>query len=56
MKFKMQDQQNQRIALISSSHMIIGVDIAQHHHVARAVNYRGIALGKPLALENNTEL
>ncbi|WP_338484534.1 IS110 family transposase [Alkalicoccus halolimnae] len=55
MKFKMQDQQNQRIARISSSHLIIGVDIAQHHHVARAVNYRGIAFGKPLAFENNEE-
>ncbi|WWD81705.1 hypothetical protein FTX54_007900 [Alkalicoccus halolimnae] len=51
MKFEMQDQQNQRIARISSSHLIIGVDIAQHHHVARAVNYRGIAFGKPQALQ-----
>ncbi|MDF2645917.1 MAG: transposase, partial [Paenibacillus sp.] len=30
------------------NHLVVGVDIAQEIHVARAVNFRGIALGNPL--------
>ncbi|CAM4035954.1 Transposase IS110-like N-terminal domain-containing protein [Cohnella lubricantis] len=48
MKFKTQDKQNQLIENISSSHLVVGVDIAQEAHVARAVSFRGIALGRPL--------
>lgn len=48
MKFKAQDKQNQSIENISLSHLVIGVDIAQEAHVARAVSFRGIALGSPL--------
>jgi hypothetical protein len=44
MKFKAQDKQNQLIENISSLHLVVGVDIAQEIHVARAVSYRGIAL------------
>ncbi|MDQ8736424.1 hypothetical protein [Paenibacillus sp. LHD-38] len=38
MKFKAQDKHNQLIENISSSHLVVGVDIAQEIHVARAVS------------------
>jgi transposase len=52
MKFKIQDKQNQLIERISDKHLVVGVDIAQELHVARAVNYRGIIVGDPLTFEN----
>ncbi|MDP1422158.1 IS110 family transposase [Peribacillus simplex] len=55
MNFKMQNKQNQLIERITDQHLVVGVDIAQHVHVARAVNYRGIVVGKPLSFENNEE-
>lgn len=55
MKFKAQDKQNQLIENISSSHLVVGVDIAQETHVARAVSFRGIALGSPLEFGNHDE-
>jgi transposase len=55
MKFKMQDKQNQLIERISAQHLVVGVDIAQEIHVARAVNFRGIIVGDPLSFENNEE-
>lgn len=53
MKFKAQDKQNQLIENITVNHLVIGVDIAQETHVARAVNFRGIALGNPLEFSND---
>ncbi|MBT2733502.1 IS110 family transposase [Bacillus sp. ISL-7] len=55
MKFKMQDKQNQLVERISNKHLVVGVDIAQQFHVARAVNFRGIVVGDPLTFENNDE-
>ncbi|USK64384.1 IS110 family transposase [Peribacillus frigoritolerans] len=55
MNFKMQNKQNQLIERITDQHLIVGVDIAQHVHVARAVNFRGIVVGKPFSFENNEE-
>jgi transposase len=55
MKFKMQDKQNQLIERISIRHLIVGIDIAQQFHVARAVNFRGIVIGDPLTFENNED-
>jgi transposase len=55
MNFKMQDKQNQLIERISDTHLIVGVDIAQQLHVARAVNFRGIVVGDPISFENNEE-
>jgi transposase len=55
MKYKMQDKQNQLIQRISDNHLVVGVDIAQQVHVARAVNYRGIVVGDTLSFENNEE-
>ncbi|MGE1167164.1 IS110 family transposase, partial [Peribacillus simplex] len=49
------DKQNQLIERISDTHLIVGVDIAQQLHVARAVNFRGIVVGDPLIFENNEE-
>jgi len=55
MNFKAQDKQNQLIENITVSHLVIGVDIAQEVHVARAVNFRGIALGTSLEFGNHRE-
>ncbi|MDQ0884627.1 hypothetical protein [Peribacillus sp. V2I11] len=55
MNFKMQNKQNQLIERITDQHLVVGEDIAQHIHVARAVNFRGIVVGKPLSFENNEE-
>ena len=53
MKFKAQDKQNQLIENITVNHIVVGVDIAQEAHVARAVNFRGVALGNPLEFSND---
>ncbi|ECO1678068.1 IS110 family transposase, partial [Listeria monocytogenes] len=45
----------QLIERISDKHLVVGVDIAQQLHVARAVNFRGIVVGDPLAFENNED-
>jgi transposase len=55
MKFKSQDKQNQLIEKITSQHLVVGIDIAQLTHVARAVNFRGIAIGNPLSFSNDEE-
>ncbi|MGG3470275.1 IS110 family transposase [Neobacillus pocheonensis] len=55
MKFKMQNKQNQLIERISVKHLVVGVDIAQQFHVARAVNFRGIVVGDPFTFKNNEE-
>ncbi|WNQ10803.1 IS110 family transposase [Paenibacillus aurantius] len=55
MKFKTQDKQNQLIENITAHHLVVGVDIAQEAHVARAVSFRGIALGTPLEFGNHRE-
>ncbi len=41
MKFKSQDKQNQLIEKITAQHLVVGIDIAQLTHVARAVNFAG---------------
>src|SRR6478752_294989 len=55
MKFKSQARQNQLIEKITSQHLIVGIDIAQLTHVARAVNFRGIVVGNPLSFSNDEE-
>ncbi|OMF00835.1 hypothetical protein BK127_37965 [Paenibacillus sp. FSL H7-0331] len=42
MKFKQSDGQNQRIERITTSHLVVGIDIAKEFHVAQATNFRGI--------------
>ncbi|WP_409344806.1 IS110 family transposase [Paenibacillus sp. MBLB4367] len=55
MKFKSQARQNQLIENITSSHLVVGIDIAQQLHVARAVNFRGIIVGEPLSFTNDED-
>lgn len=55
MNFKAQDKQNQLIENITVHHLVVGVDIAQEAHVARAVSFRGIALGHPLEFGSHLE-
>ncbi|SFJ77609.1 Transposase [Paenibacillus sp. UNC496MF] len=55
MKFKSQDKQNQLIEKITAQHLVIGIDIAQQLHVARAVNFRGIVIGHPLSFTNDED-
>ncbi len=44
--------QNERINQITSSTLIVGVDIAKFKHVARAQDNRGVEFGKPITFEN----
>lgn len=53
MKFKQSDAHNQRVERITTSHLVIGIDIAKHTHVARAVNFRGIEQGKGFSFQND---
>ncbi|CAG7659210.1 hypothetical protein PAECIP111802_07477 [Paenibacillus allorhizosphaerae] len=55
MKFKSQARQNQLIERITSQHLVVGIDIAQQTHVARAVNFRGIVVGNPLSFSNDDD-
>ncbi|MFC3249804.1 IS110 family transposase [Paenibacillus sepulcri] len=55
MKFKSQDKQNQLLEKMTAQHLVVGIDIAQQTHVARAVNFRGIVLGNPLSFSNDEE-
>ena len=56
MKFKQIDGQNQRIEQISTSHLVVGIDMAKEIHVAQATNFRGIVLAKRhLPFTNNLE-
>ena len=55
MKYKMQQKQNQRIQQITDSTIIVGADIAKHTHVARAIDFRGIELGKECVFTNDDE-
>ena len=42
--------QNHKIAQITPKTLVIGIDIAKHHHVARAQDYRGMELGSTCAI------
>jgi transposase len=52
--YKMNYNQNHKIAQITSQTLIIGVDIAKFKHVARAQDYRGLEFGKPFYFENTS--
>ncbi|WP_223829648.1 transposase [Paenibacillus arenilitoris] len=51
----MNSTQNERINQITSSTLIVGVDIAKFKHVARVQDYRGVEFGRPITFENNRE-
>jgi len=52
----MHSTQTERINQITSSTLIVGVDIAKFKHVARAQDYRGVEFGKPITFDNNREV
>jgi transposase len=47
--------QNERLKQINEQTLIIGIDIAKHKHVARAIDDRGIDLSKRLVFPNSLE-
>ena len=53
MKYKQAQKQNQRIQSISDQDLIVGVDIAKETHVSRAIDLRGIELGKDCTFQND---
>lgn len=53
MKYKQSKKQNQRIEQITEKTLVIGADIAKQTHVARAVDFRGIELGKDCVFHND---
>ena len=44
--------QNRKLERISEHTLVVGVDIAKNRHVARAGNFRGVELAKPLTFDN----
>jgi len=52
MKNKLKQKQNQRITRITETTLVVGADIAKKIHVARAVDMRGIELGKECVFHN----
>lgn len=55
MKFKSMKTINQRIERISMNHLVIGIDIAKEIHVAGAVNFRGVEIGRKLRFNSNQD-
>lgn len=55
MKHKLKEKQNQRISRINETTLVVGADIAKKIHVARAVDFRGIELGKDCVFYNDQE-
>ncbi|KRE37314.1 IS110 family transposase [Paenibacillus sp. Soil522] len=56
MKFKQSVGQNQRIERITTSHLVVGIDMAKEVHVAQATNFRGIVLSsRHLSFKNKIE-
>lgn len=54
-KYKMNQKQNQRITRITAKTLVVGADIAKKIHVARAVDFRGIELGRDCVFHNDQE-
>lgn len=53
MKYKRSKKQNQRIQQITELTLVVGADIAKKTHVARAVDFRGIEIGKDCVFGND---
>lgn len=51
----MKYSQNEKILQVTDGTLIIGVDVASETHFARALDYRGIELGKVIKLSNDAE-
>ena len=54
-KYRINQKQNQRITRITEKTLVVGADIAKKIHVARAVDFRGIELGRDCVFHNNHE-
>ena len=54
-KYRTNQKQNQRITRITEKTLVVGADIAKKIHVARAVDFRGIELGRDCVFHNNHE-
>lgn len=53
MKYKLKQKQIQRITQITDSTLVVGADIAKKIHVARAIDFRSIELGKDYTIHND---
>src|SRR5690625_4064294 len=53
MKYKLKQKKNQRILDITEQTLVVGADIAKDTHVARAIDFRGIELGKDYVFCNS---
>lgn len=54
MKSRLVKVQNQRVERISTTTLVIGIDIAKERHAAQAINFRGIVLSnKPIIFSND---
>ena len=54
MKSNLINSQNQRVERISTTTLVIGIDIAKEKHAAQAINFRGIVLTKrPILFSND---
>ena len=51
----MKYSQNEKILQITGETLIVGVDVASETHYARALDYRGIELGKLIKIRNDAE-
>ena len=54
MKSRLVKAQNQRIERISTTTLVVGIDIAKEKHAAQAINFRGIVLNnRPVMFSND---
>ncbi|MGO4350020.1 IS110 family transposase [Paenibacillus sp. MCAF9] len=54
MKSRLTKAQNQRVERVSTSTLVIGIDIAKEKHAAQAINFRGIVLSnRPIMFSND---
>jgi hypothetical protein len=54
MKSRLIKAQNQRVERISTTTLVVGIDIAKEKHAAQAINFRGIVLtNRPIIFSND---
>jgi transposase len=54
MKSRLIKVQNQRVERISTSTLVIGIDIAKEKNAAQAINFRGVVLtNRPIMFSND---
>jgi len=54
MKVKYEDRLKQKMLVITTDTLVVGVDIAKRYHWARFVDYRGFEQSNALKFENNS--